>query len=246
MKIALLGYGKMGKEIETIALQRGHNVVLKVDHHNAAATNTEQLSQADLAIEFSTPHTVLENIRKAFAANIPIVVGTTGWYQHLNEVSELCQQHNQALFYASNFSIGVNIFFEINKKLAQLIKPYPYQLSIEEIHHTQKLDSPSGTAISIAEGIMEMQEQKKKWVNSTSAAPASATNDSDILISSVREENVPGTHSVLYNSAVDSIEIKHTAHNRQGFASGAVLAAEWLQGRTGVFTMADMMNFSAQ
>lgn len=250
MKIALLGYGKMGKMIEQIALERQHEIVLKIDHENLHELTVANLQRADVAIEFSTPHTVLSNIEFCFEAGIPIVVGATGWYEKLAEVKSTCLQRNASLIYASNFSVGVNIFFHINKLLAKVMNRFPdYEVQVEEIHHTQKLDAPSGTAITIAEGIIENMPVKTAWVNMVSGqvddnSPATITPQ-QLLIESHRIENVPGTHTVIYDSEVDTIEFKHTAHNRSGFALGAVLAAEWIKDRKGFFTAADLFNFNA-
>ena len=236
MKIALLGYGKMGMEIEKIALSRNHEIVLKVNQENLNDLNQENLKKADVAIEFSTPSTALSNIKACFEANVPVVVGTTGWLNHLDECISICNKDQGGLFYASNFSVGVNVLFAINEKLAALMKNYPaYKVEMEEIHHTQKLDAPSGTAITLAEGIIEKHDQIQQWVNKKSDSP------SDLGIISKRIENVPGTHTVSYNSEIDEILIQHTAHNRKGFASGAVLAAEFMKGKTGYFGMKDLM-----
>ena len=250
MKIALLGYGKMGKMIEQVALERKHEIVLKIGRQNLDELALENLQLADVAIEFSTPHTVLNNIALCFKANIPIVVGATGWYEKLADVKESCLQRNTSLIYASNFSVGVNIFFHINKMLAKVMNRFPdYEVQVEEIHHMQKLDAPSGTAITIAEGIIENIPVKEAWVNVVSGqvaddSPVVITPD-QLLIESHRVENVPGTHTVVYDSEVDTIEFKHTAHNRAGFALGAVLAAEWIKDRKGFFTAADLFNFNA-
>ncbi len=238
MKIALLGYGKMGKEIEKIALSRGHEIVLKVNIDNATDLTIDNLKKADVAIEFSTPETAYSNIQKCFESNVPVVVGTTGWLHKMNEVKDAAENKGKGFFYASNFSIGVNVFFEINKKLAQLMAPYSdYTIEMEEIHHTQKLDAPSGTAITLAEGILENVNSKTKWVNNTSSIP----NELEII--SKRIGNIPGTHTVVYNSSVDEIFIRHTAHNREGFALGAVVAAEFMKGKNGFFGMKDMLKF---
>lgn len=247
MKIALLGYGKMGQAIEkVIAGQDGKNeVVLKVDASNADSITAEDLKQADVAIEFSTPDTVLKNIKLCFEAGIPVVVGTTGWYHEFENIKKLSEEQEQLLFYATNFSIGVNIFFQVSKFLAQKMNEQnQYNVRMEEIHHTQKLDAPSGTAITLAEGIIEYLDDKTRWVNEE-------TDDEETIpIISKRKEGVPGTHSITYESDIDSIEIKHTAHSRMGFAQGAVSAAEWLVGRAkqdvglkGCFSMKDMLKF---
>jgi 4-hydroxy-tetrahydrodipicolinate reductase len=248
MNIALLGYGKMGKIIEKIATDRKHTIVLKIDYDNQHELTTENLQKADVVIEFTTPGSVLSNIDHCFKANVPIVVGTTGWHEHLDEVKEKCLQGNNTLLYATNFSVGVNIFFHINRKLAKLMNNYPYyDVQVEEIHHTQKLDSPSGTAITIAEGIIDNLDAKKDWVNVLTAdgqdADDSNIKNDQLLIESFRIDSVPGTHTVIYDSEVDSIEFKHTAHNRNGFALGAVLAAEWLHNKKGFYSVEDMFDF---
>jgi len=229
MKIALLGYGKMGKTIERIALERGHEIALKVD-----APGDYDLSQVQVAIEFSTPQSAFANITKTLSLGVPTIAGTTGWLEKYPEAVALCKAHDTAFLYASNFSIGVNIFFELNKTLAQLMQRHPeYAISIEEIHHTQKLDAPSGTAITLAQEIIE-QTDKVGW-------ELGETTEDKIPITAKRIENVPGTHTVTYKSVVDTIEIKHTAHSRDGFALGAVLAAEWIIGKKGVFSMKDVL-----
>jgi 4-hydroxy-tetrahydrodipicolinate reductase len=247
MNIALLGYGKMGRIIEKIAADRKHNIVLKIDFYNQQDLNIENLKKADVAIEFSTPGSVLSNIKHCFEAGVPIVVGTTGWYEHLPELKKQCAEVNNTLLYASNFSVGVNIFFHINRILARLMNNYPYyDVQVEEIHHTQKLDSPSGTAITIAEGIINNLDAKKEWVNILSSegnTPNDDVKNDQLLIESFRIENVPGTHTVIYDSEVDTIEFKHTAHSRNGFALGAVLAAEWLKDKKGFFSVEEMFDF---
>jgi 4-hydroxy-tetrahydrodipicolinate reductase len=248
MNIALLGYGKMGKIIEKIATDRKHNIVLKIDFYNQQDLNLENLAKADVVIEFSTPGSVLSNIKHCFDAHVPIVVGTTGWYEHLPEVKQQCIERGNTLLYASNFSVGVNIFFHINRILARLMNNYPYyDVQVEEIHHMQKLDSPSGTAITIAEGIIENLDSKKEWVNILSTEGNDAADDSvkndQLLIESFRIDSVPGTHTVIYDSEVDMIEFKHTAHNRNGFALGAVLAAEWVHSKKGFFSVEEMFDF---
>ncbi|MBL7882822.1 MAG: 4-hydroxy-tetrahydrodipicolinate reductase [Bacteroidia bacterium] len=238
MNIALIGYGKMGKEIEQIALSRGHQIVLKVDVNNANSYSADELKKADVAIEFSTPESAIKNIYKCFEANVPVVVGTTGWLEKLNEVKQQCEQQKQTLFYASNYSIGVNLFFQLNKQLAKLMNGYnEYNVSMEEIHHVHKLDAPSGTAISLANQIIENNAGKQKWVNNLSQ------NNTELGIISKRIDEVPGTHTVTYSSAVDEISITHIAHNRKGFALGAVIAAEWVKDKKGVFGMDELMNF---
>ncbi len=250
MKIALLGYGKMGKIIEQIALQRQHQIVLKIDKDNLHEATAENLKKADVAIEFSTPSSVLSNIDRCFEAGVPIVIGTTGWYEQLDEVKEKCLSGNHALLYGSNYSVGVNIFFHVNRILAKVMNNYPYyDVQVEEIHHTQKLDAPSGTAITIAEGILEGLDAKQQWKNIVVSDDAELTEDvvagNELLIESLRIENVPGTHTVMYDSEIDTIEFKHTAHNRNGFALGAVLAAEWLKDKKGFFPVTDMFTFNA-
>jgi len=246
MKIVLLGYGKMGQLIERFAMKRGHEVVLIVDDKNRESITPEDLQEADMAIDFSTPQAALENISLCFQANLPLVVGTTGWYDHLDEIKETCLEADQALLYGSNFSIGVNIFFHINKLLAKATSPYKqYDVQVEEIHHIHKLDAPSGTAITIAEGILANTEGKERWVNSIEGSGEEIIPKSDeLLIESLRIEEVPGTHTVLYSSEVDQIEFKHTAHSRDGFALGAVIASEWLFGKKGFFQVTEMFDFN--
>ena len=248
MKLALLGYGKMGKTIEKIAVDRKHEIVLKIGHDNIHELTVENLQLADVVIEFSTPSTVLYHIEQCFSAGVPVIVGTTGWYQELEQVKRQCLARSGALLYASNFSVGVNIFFHASRVLARLMNKYPYyDVQVEEIHHTQKLDAPSGTAITIAEGILENLERKKEWVNVLTAADDKPAGDpiknEQLLIESFRIDSVPGTHTVIYDSDVDSIEFKHTAYNRNGFALGAVIAAEWLKEKQGFYSVHDMFNF---
>lgn len=235
MNIALLGYGKMGKEIETIALQRGHSIVLKVDESNALSFTNEELKKADVAIEFSTPHTVIANIKKCFDTQVPIVVGTTGWYDSFKEIETECKQKNTALFHATNFSLGVNLFFKVNSYLAELMNKYDsYNVEMEEIHHIHKLDKPSGTAISLANQVLDKIDRKKNW-------SITDNNSETLFIKDIREGEVPGTHIIKYTSSVDDIEIMHKAHNRKGFALGAVIAAEYIKGKKGIFTMNDLI-----
>ena len=237
MNIAIIGYGKMGQEIEKIALKRNHKIVSIIDQENHWIEFADEIRKADVAIDFSIPSSAYNNIRNAFNNDLPIVVGTTGWKERLPEIRTLCEKMNQSLIYSSNFSIGVNLFFELNKKLAILMKDYPeYDVNIEEIHHTAKIDSPSGTAIKLADDILNIIKHKSKWVNSDE------TENEELQIESKRISNTPGTHIITYNSKIDSIEIKHTAHNRQGFAQGAIMAAEWIVNRKGVFTMKDVLN----
>lgn len=246
MNIVLLGYGKMGQLIEKFALKRGHEVTLIVDENNRESIRPEDLQDADVAIDFSTPNAALSNIALCFDANLPIVVGTTGWYEHLDEVRANCQSNQQSLLYGSNFSIGVNIFFHVNRLLAKAIAPYKqYDVQVEEIHHIHKLDAPSGTAITIAEGIIENNDSKTSWVNELVGSTEELIPKKDeLLIESLRIEEVPGTHTVLYSSEVDQIEFKHTAHNRDGFALGAVVAAEWLKGKKGFYQVTDIFDFN--
>ena len=236
MKIALIGYGKMGKTIENIALERGHEVVLRLDVNNPE--DFKRLAEADIAIEFTRPESAVDNLKRCMSVKVPVVCGTTGWLEHYDEVSKLCHDNNAAFFYASNYSIGVNIFFEINRQLAAMMNNYPmYDIKMEETHHTQKLDAPSGTAITLAKGIIENVSRKTNWVCDTEGAA------DDLVITSKRIDPAPGTHVVTYDSPIDAIEITHTAHSREGFATGAVLAAEWLFGKKGVFSMKDMLGF---
>ena len=233
MNIGLLGYGRMGKAIETIAINRGHQISLKIDSEQGIDfTNT------DVAIDFSLPHTAVDNIKKALSSDTPVISGTTGWLEKYDEVKSFCESQGGTFLYASNFSLGVNIFFELNRVLAKLLQQHPdYKVSIEEIHHTKKLDAPSGTAISLAQGIINQHENLKQW---------SMEDDSKntLPISAKRIPDVPGTHTVNYDSTIDSIEIKHTAHCRQGFALGAVVAAEWIVDKKGIFTMNDVLNIT--
>ncbi len=231
MKIALLGYGRMGKEIEKIALQRGHEIVIRDN-----GEKDYDIKTADVAIDFSIPSAAFNNISNCFKNNVPVVSGTTGWLDKYEEALEICKANKSAFIYASNFSLGVNIFFELNNQLAKMMSALnQYKVTIEEIHHTKKLDAPSGTAITLAEGIIK-NSNKKSW-----ELDANSSEDT-IPITAVRTPDVPGTHTIHYNSDVDTIEIKHTAHNRQGFALGAVVAAEWLHNKEGIFTMKDVLN----
>lgn len=239
MKIALIGYGKMGKEIEAIALERGHTISLKVNSSNKNFSSSD-LENTDAAIEFTNPHSVVANVEKCFQVNVPVVIGTTGWYHHYADIKSKCENGNHAMLYATNFSIGVNIFFEINRRLAKLMDlQHSYEVAVEEIHHTQKLDAPSGTGITIAEDIVKNLSRKDKWVAEGSESKT------DLNIFSQRIDNIPGTHIVKYSSSIDDIEIKHVAHNRKGFALGAVLAAEWLKNKKGIFTMNDVLQLKA-
>jgi 4-hydroxy-tetrahydrodipicolinate reductase len=238
MNIALIGYGKMGKAIEDIALAKGHNILLKIDVNNLEELTNENLKKCDVAIEFTTPDNAVKNILQCFEAGVPVVCGTTGWLAKLEEVKQICKEKNGTFLTTTNFSIGVNIFFEINKFAAQLMNAQEeYDVSMEEIHHTQKKDSPSGTAITLAEQVLQKIGRKTQWVNN--ATP----NPQDLNIISKRIDPAAGTHIVKYSSPVDDIEIIHTAHNRQGFAKGAVLAAEFLKGKKGIFTMKEVLGF---
>ena len=233
MNIGLFGYGKMGKMIEQIAQDRGHTIVSKID----ANTTDIDYESLDVAIDFSTPDAAFGNITGCFKNGVPVISGTTGWLENYAEAAAICQQNQGGFIYASNFSLGVNIFFELNAHLAKMMANLEqYKVSMEEIHHTQKLDAPSGTAITLAEGIIE-NSSYEKWELDKSGATT-------IPIKSVREGMVPGTHSIRYESSVDQIEIRHEAFNREGFALGAVIAAEWIQGKTGVFTMKDVLNLN--
>lgn len=250
MKIAILGYGKMGKAVEEDALANGHEIILRIGKSNLHELTLENLQRADVAIEFSTPATVLDNIYSCFDAGVPIVVGTTGWYENLTLIQADCECRDTALFYASNFSIGVNIFFQVNDILAKIMNDFPeYNADITEVHHIHKLDSPSGTAITLAEGMLAVMNKKTKWKNildgralKNSAADA-LTDDTDLLIYSQREGDVKGLHTVSYVSDNDQIIFTHEAFNRKGFAQGAVLAAEWVCNKAGVYTMRDLLGF---
>ena len=232
MKIALFGYGKMGKEIEQIALQRGHEIVLKINEGEQY-----DISIADIAIDFSVPNAALSNIVSCFKNNVPVISGTTGWLDDFDKAIDVCKENNGSFIYASNFSIGVNIFFELNKQLAKMMNSQKeYSINVEEIHHTKKLDTPSGTAITLAEGIIN-NTSKRDW-----QLKETQVNAGTIPIEAKRILDVPGTHIISYESQIDSIEIKHTAHNRKGFALGAIIAAEWLNNKIGIYTMKDVLN----
>ncbi len=234
MNIGLFGYGKMGKMIEQIAQERGHDIVAKID---IDAENVD-FSKMDVAIDFSTPTAAYQNITDCFTNGVPVISGTTGWLDHYDEAISVCMEKKGAFIYASNFSLGVNLFFELNAQLAKMMSRLEqYKVSMEEIHHTQKLDAPSGTAITLAEGIIS-NSSYKNW------QMEKAQEENTIPITSKREGMVPGTHTISYESDVDKLEIKHIAHNRKGFALGAVIAAEWIQGKTGVFSMKDVLNLS--
>lgn len=236
MNIALIGYGKMGKAIEEIALQRGHMIVLKIDFDNLQDLTKENVQKADVAIEFTGPHSAFENVLRCLEYGVPLVCGSTGWLDKWEEVKKLCNEVNGSLLYASNFSVGVNLFFEINQYVASLMSKHPeYDVSMEEIHHTQKKDAPSGTAITLAEQVLANISSKKNWVNE------GATKAEELSIISKRIDPAPGTHSIKYSSPIDDIEIIHTAHSRKGFATGAVLAAEFLEGKKGIYTMKEVL-----
>ncbi len=231
MKIGLLGYGKMGKVIERIAQERGHEIVARINRKD----NKELLVGSDAVIEFSTPESVLKNLKYCINKSIPIVCGTTGWNDSIEEIYNMVKSNEAALVHASNFSLGVNLFFELNKKLAALMQPFDdYKLSVQEIHHTQKIDAPSGTAITLAEGIMEKTDYSQWHLGNNN-------KNNSIGIEALREHDVKGTHVISYNSPVDQIEITHTAHSRDGFALGAVIAAEWIVGKSGSYTMKDVL-----
>lgn len=236
MKIALIGYGKMGKEIEKIAVSRGHEISLKIDINNPEDLTVSNLQKSDVAIEFTIPNSAIKNYNICFEAGIPVVSGTTGWLHKKDEVYKRCNETNGTFFYGSNFSVGVNLFFELNKKLADLMAPRTeYDVEMTEVHHTQKLDSPSGTAISLVDDIIDKLPGKQSWVNDEEPAGNS------INIKSERIGQVPGIHTVRYESDVDFIEITHSAKSRKGFAFGAVLAAEYCLGNSGVLTMKDLL-----
>ncbi|MFV0304827.1 MAG: 4-hydroxy-tetrahydrodipicolinate reductase [Moheibacter sp.] len=234
MNIALIGYGKMGKAIEEILIERGHQIPIKLNRNPKA----EDLKGIDVAIEFSNPESAFENIKTLLENNIPTISGTTGWLEKLDEVKNINQENNCAFLYGSNFSLGVNLFFELNNYLAKLMNPYAeYKTEIEEIHHTQKLDAPSGTAISLANQIIECSSLSKWELDDKSS-------EENLPIYAKRIDNVPGTHTVSYHSEIDTIEIKHIAHTRKGFAFGAVLAAEWIKGKQGYFSMKDVLGLN--
>lgn len=237
MKIALLGYGKMGKEIEKLAISRKHEVPLIIDINNTGDLTSENLKKVDVAIDFSIPKSAYENIIKCFNANTPIVSGTTGWMDKFDEVKKLCKDKNQTFFYASNYSLGVNIFFKLNERLAEIMNHFNnYDVSMTELHHIHKLDAPSGTAISLADGIIKNIDRKKQWT----LLPKKA--EDAVVIEAIRKDEIPGTHIIKYDSAVDYIEIAHYAKSRQGFVLGAMVAAEFIHGKKGFFNMDDVLN----
>ncbi len=238
MRIMLIGYGKMGKTIEQIALKRGHTVPIKIGSNNGADLKNSTTKEVDVVIEFTQPESAFENIKQCIENGIPVVSGTTGWLDRKPEIEALCKSKGGAFFYASNYSVGVNLFFHFNKYLAKIMNAHPeYSISTEEIHHTAKKDAPSGTAITLAEGILENIDRKRNWVN------AEMTTDNELSIISKRIDPYPGEHTVVYSSLIDNIELKHTAHSREGFATGAVIAAEFIAAKKGVFGMEDMLKF---
>jgi len=234
MNIAILGYGRMGKTIEKIAKERNHQIVYKTSEK----INAEELKNVDVAIDFSIPGSAFENITTCFKHNVPVICGTTGWLVQYEEAIKICKDYKSAFIYASNFSLGVNLFFQLNKNLAQLMRKFEdYNISVEEIHHTKKLDKPSGTAITLAEQILEDSNYKKwKLIEGEEEIPSA-----EIAVTAKREEDVKGTHSIKYSSPIDDIEIKHTAHSREGFGLRAVIAAEWIKNKTGIYTMKDVL-----
>ena len=235
MEIILLGYGKMGQTIERIAKGRGHTITARIDVDNVREFES---ARGDVAIEFSNPEAAFENVKKCVERNLPVVCGTTGWLQRKSEIEALCNELNGTFFYASNYSLGVNVFFKLNEYLARVMNNLPeYEINLDEIHHTEKKDAPSGTAITLAEGILRHVPRKTKWVNQRTEKPE------ELYIESFRIDQVPGTHVVKYESPIDDIEIKHIAHSREGFAKGAVLVAEWIKNKKGVFTMDDFLKF---
>jgi 4-hydroxy-tetrahydrodipicolinate reductase len=236
MKIALFGYGKMGHAIESLAIQRGHEIVVRFDSDDEWQKCGHELNACDVAVDFSTPETAISNIHKCFKAKVPIVCGTTGWHDQLGAIRSECLSTGNSLFFASNFSLGVNLFFELNRHLAGIMNNYSeYTASIEEIHHIHKLDAPSGTAITLANDLIGNIDRLTSWSNNTTYAT------DELPVRSIREGEVPGTHTISYNSEADTIEIKHTAKSRKGFVIGAVLAAEFIRGKAGFFGMKDML-----
>ncbi len=246
MKIALLGYGKMGKAIEKVAEAKGHEIVYRVDLNNAFDFLPVSLQNVDVAIDFSMPTAAVDNILKCFEANVPIVIGTTGWYDQFDMIKDKCLNENQSVLYSSNFSIGVNIFYKVNKILAEIMKSHVYDVMINETHHTVKKDHPSGTALSLAKQIMNeivKKEKIKDRLMFDNQTPSQSTKPNELLIESHREGDVMGDHTVRYENVIDIIEIKHSAKSRYGFARGALLAAEWLVGKKGIYTLDDILNF---
>ncbi len=238
MNIAIIGYGKMGHEIEKICRERGHSIVCTIDANEEDKFEGDEFKSADVAIEFSSPESALNNYKRAFAANIPVVSGTTGWLDHIDVVKQACKEDGQTFFYASNFSLGVNILFAVNKYLANIMNDFPeYDVHVDETHHIHKLDAPSGTALTIAEGILESVERKKQWKLDQQS------NDDDLQINAFREGEVPGIHTIKYESEVDSITLSHNAKSRKGFALGAVVAAEFPSKNKGFLGMEDLLPF---
>ena len=235
MNIALIGYGKMGKEVEQIALDRGHSIVLRINDSNLSDISNLKLANTDVAIEFTTPEAVIDNIQSCFSQNIPIITGTTGWNNRQSEIELLCSALNQTIIYSSNFSIGVNLFFQLNKMFAQIISKHSnYKPSIEEIHHTAKLDKPSGTAITLAEGLLESYTSLSSW--------SLDKNEQTLPINAIRKDGAVGTHSITYTSDIDTISLTHEANSRKGFALGAVIAAEWAYNKKGFFSFQQILN----
>ncbi len=238
MNIAIIGYGKMGHEIEKICRERGHNIVCTIDANEKAKFDSDEFKSADVAIEFSSPESALNNYKLAFAANVPVVSGTTGWLDKIDVVKEACEKDGQTFFYASNFSLGVNILFAVNKYLANIMNDFPeYDVHVDETHHIHKLDAPSGTALTIAEGILQSLERKKQWKLDKQ------NSDDDLQINAFREGEVPGIHTIKYESEVDSITLSHDAKSRKGFALGAVVAAEFAAKKKGFLGMEDLLPF---
>jgi 4-hydroxy-tetrahydrodipicolinate reductase len=236
MRIALIGYGKMGQAIETIAIEKGHTISFRIDLNNPSDWDKININNTDVAIEFTSPHSAVDNLHRLFRLGIPVVCGSTGWLSQWKEITKACEEQNGSFVYASNYSVGVNIFFELNRKLATLMAAQPdYAVSLQEIHHTQKKDAPSGTAVTLAEDILHARPDKTKWVNHVSPQV------DEIPIISERIDPAPGTHHVKYQSAIDDIEIIHTAHNRTGFATGAVLAASFICNKNGIYSMRDVL-----
>lgn len=239
MNIGLIGYGQMGKEIEKIVIERGHKINLIIDKDNIGDLNEENLAKVDVVIEFSRPESAFDNYMKCFKSSTPVVSGTTGWLDKMDIVKAECEKNGAAFFYASNFSLGVNLFFALNKHLAKLMSPFKeYKVSMNEIHHTRKLDAPSGTAITLAEGVMESYKELASWKNEKDV------NENELAVTSERIGDVPGTHEIFYDSEVDNITIRHEAKSRKGFALGAVLAAEYLHHKKGIHGMNDLLNIS--
>ncbi|MEZ4956902.1 MAG: 4-hydroxy-tetrahydrodipicolinate reductase [Saprospiraceae bacterium] len=248
MKIAIIGYGKMGKIIEKIALSKGHEVILRITRENAANVKREDLKRADVAIEFSRPETAFQNVANCLEIGLPIISGTTGWLDQLSAAKKICLEQKGAFLYASNFSVGVNVFFALNKYLASLMSGHSqYNVSMEEVHHVEKLDYPSGTAITLAEGILSNTKEKKIWEGRLEQQENKnepvEDDGSKLIITSKRIDSVPGTHIVKWSSSIEQIEISHVAHSREGFAEGAIAAAEWIIGKEGFFGMEDMLGF---